>query len=170
MNINLVEEFGNDIKVTKDLYGNDIVVDWRPVAGKSAQASGKLFENVVEKTFKQKSNIRSVTKNPKFKCHFGMLRKGDFEIIRDDTVIHVECKQLGNAESHFDKLSHVLMNLINGCYGKNFWLVYDYNRDGKQSTMKKIKFLEERCEQVKTQVAQQGITFEYLTIDKLCRM
>ncbi len=164
---NLVEKYGEHVKVQNDLYGNDVIVDWRPCAGESATESGLLFESITEDILKSNPDIRGITKRPDFYCHFGMKRKGDFECIHNDNVIHIECKQLGNAESHFDKLSHVFMNLISGCYGQNFWLVYDYNLNGKKSVLKKIDYLETRCEAIKRQVALQGITFEYLTLGKL---
>lgn len=167
MNTALVEKYGDKVKVQNSLWGEDIVTDWRPHAGESACVSGRLFEDITEDVLKSRSNIRSINKRPKFKCHFGLEREGDFEILYKDNVVHIECKQLGNAESHFDKLSHVFMNLICGCYGKQFWLLYDYNRDGAKNTIKKIKHLEDRCKTIKEQVALQGITFEYMTLDKL---
>jgi len=170
MNTKLIEKYGDQVKVQNSLWGEDIVMDWRPHAGESATHSGKLFEDITEDVLKSNSNIRGITTKPKFNCHFGLPREGDFELIHKDNLVHVECKQLGNAESHFDKLSHVFMNLICGCYGKNFWLVYDYNKDGGKSTLKKIEYLEKRCQVIKEQVALQGITFEYLTLDKLQNM
>ena len=164
----MIEKFGNEVNVMNTLWGEDVVMDWRPKnAGDSAAHSGKLFEDITEHVLKSRSNIRGITKKPKFKCHFGLPREGDFELIHKDNIVHIECKQLGNAESHFDKLSHVFMNLICGCYGNNFWLVYDYNKDGNPSTLKKIRHLEKRCQVIKEQVALQGITFEYLTIEEL---
>ena len=32
-------------------------------------------------------------------------------------------------QSHFDKLCFNLLNFMYGCYGSEFWLVYDYNRE-----------------------------------------
>jgi hypothetical protein len=167
MNTALIEKYGKRVTVQNSLWGEDVVTDWRPNAGESACLSGRLFEDVTEDVLKSNSNIRNISRRPKFKCHFGLEREGDFELLYKDTVVHVECKQLGNAESHFDKLSHVFMNLICGCYGKNFWLVYDYNKDGNKSTTKKIRHLEERCKVIKEQVSLQGITFEYMTLEKL---
>jgi hypothetical protein len=145
-------------------------MDWRPHAGESATHSGQLLEKITCDVLKSNTNIRGITKKPKFKCHFGLPRQGDFGVIYKDNIVHIECKQLGNAESHFDKVSHVLMNLERGCYGNNFWLVYDYNKDGNPSTLKKIRHLEQTCQVTKEQVALQGITFEYLTIEKLLKI
>lgn len=170
MNLQLLEKYGDKVKVQNTLWGEEIVLDWRPTAGESATHSGQLFENVTYDVLRSSNHIRGINKRPKFKCHFGLHREGDFELIHGGNVVHVECKQLGNAESHFDKLSHVFMNLICGCYGDHFWLVYDYNRDGGHSTLKKIAHLEERCKVIKQQVALQGITFEYLTLDKLSKI
>ena len=66
--------------VNKDLFGNDFVSDLRPSAGGSAAKSGKLFENVVYNIL-VKYTAYVITKRPKFKCHFGLSREGDFEII-----------------------------------------------------------------------------------------
>ena len=170
MNTQLIEKYGDKVRVQNTLWGEDIVMDWRPHAGESAAESGKLFENITHDILKSNPNIRGITKKPKFKCHFGLPREGDFELLYKDNIVHVECKQLGNAESHFDKLSHVLMNLIQGCYGKHFWLLYDYNKEAPRATWKKIAKLEKRCQNIKEQVALQGITFEYLTLDRLSKM
>lgn len=170
MNTQLIEKYGDKVRVQNTLWGEDIVMDWRPHAGESATHSGQLFEEITCDVLKSNTNIRGITKKPKFKCHFGLPREGDFELLYKDNIVHIECKQLGNAESHFDKLSHVFMNLIQGCYGKHFWLVYDYNRDGGQSTLRKIAHLEKRCQAIKEQVALQGITFEYLTLERLSKI
>ena len=104
------------IVVSRDLFGNNFVSDLRPSAGGSAAKSGNLFEKVVYNIL-VKYTAYVIGKKPKFKCHFGLNREGDFEIIMSNRTIHLECKQLGNAESHFDKLSHCLLNVISGCYG-----------------------------------------------------
>lgn len=163
----ILEKYGNVVKTQTDIFGNEFIADYRPIAGESAAKSGKLFENITEEILKNNSDIRGISKRPTFYCHFGLPRVGDFECIHKDKVVSVECKQLGDAESHFDKLSHVFMNLVSGCYGKNFWLVYDYNLNAKPNTLKKIDVLEKRCQEIKEQVALQGITFEYLTLGRL---
>ena len=62
------------------------------------------------------------------------------------------------------------MNLICGCYGKDFWLVYDYNGDINPSGKEKVAHLIKRSEDIKKQVALQGITFELVLIDNLKEM
>ena len=52
-----------------------------------------------------------------------------------------------------------------GCYGKEYWLIYDYNREMKNKT--KIQKLIDRCQAVKEQVSTQGIIFECVHIDDL---
>jgi len=163
----ILEKYGNMVNTQTDIFGDKFIADYRPVAGKSAAKSGQLFEDITEEIIKNNPDIRGITKQPIFYCHFGLKRRGDFECVYKDTIVSIECKQLGNAESHFDKLSHVFMNLVSGCYGKNFWLVYDYNLNAKPSTLKKIDVLEKRCLEIKKQVALQGITFEYLTLGRL---
>ena len=152
-------------EVKNDLWGNDVVLDHRPVAGGSASKSGKLFEDIVARKFHQSNLI--FEKSPSFKCHFGMRRKGDFLININDNVIHVECKQLGNAESHFDKISHCFLNMLQGCYGSHFWLIYDYNRDGKPNTLRKIKHLREESDRIQKQSRLSGISFELVDINDL---
>jgi len=130
-----------------------------------AQQSGALFENqVLDKLSNYKIEIVS---QPDFYCHFDLPRKGDFLIFKGDKKIHVECKQLGNVQSHFDKLSHCLFNLCNGCYGKDFWLIYDYAKDSGRSALKKINHLITTCEKIKKQVLVQGINFELIHLDDL---
>lgn len=165
----ILEKYGKVVKTQTDIYGNEFIADYRPVAGKSAFDSGDLFKNITLDILKSNSNIRSINDAPSFHCHYGLKRVGGsrFEFIHDDTVVRIECKQLGDAQSHFDKLSHIFMNLISGVYGKNFWLVYDYNLVGKKGTLGKIDVLERRCQEIKEQVALQGITFEYLTLGRL---
>ena len=172
MNTKLINKYRDQVEVVNTLWGDDYIPDYRPVAGKSAAYSGQLFEDMTFDVLKSNKNILGITKKPKFKCHYGISREGDYEVLYKDLydkelVVHIECKQLGDCESHFDKVSHVLYNLENDCYGKNFWLVYDYNRSGSLTTLNKIRCLEERCAQVKAKVAAAGIVFEYLTLDRL---
>jgi len=155
------------ILVRRNVFGEDFITDLRPIAGQSAQASGALFESIVRQILK-KYNIYNnyyIWEKPTFHCHFNLSREGDFELRTKKRIIHIECKQLGNLESHFDKVSHCLLNVISGCYGKNFWLIYDFNRE--KFNNKKLKALVERCKNIKEQVALQGITFETILIDDL---
>ena len=154
-----------ELDVKNDLFGGQFITNLTPSAGKSAAKSGKLFEDITYS--KLIGDGRIIKKRPKFKCHFGLDRKGDFEIVAADRTVHVECKQLGNVESHFDKLSHVFMNLVSGCYCKEMWLVYDYNGDVSSSGHRKIESLIKRSAELKKQVALQGITFELVLIDDL---
>ena len=147
-------------------YGEEICTDLR-CAGDVAQQSGARFESITHDVLKSCNNpIRySIQKRPEFYCHFGLSRQGDFLIVNDERYIHIECKELGNVESHFDKLSHCLFNLVNGCYGDEFWLVYSYDR--VKGSKYKIRHLKRRCIEIKKQVAIQGITFELILIDEL---
>jgi len=156
----------NEYRVVQDLWGRNVVTDYRPVAGKSASTSGKIFEGVVHKKLK-KTGVGVVTQNPSFNCHYGLERKGDFLININDTLIHLEAKQLGDCESHFDKISHCLMNLERGCYGKNFWLVIGYNTEGKRSVIRKIDALKRTCQKIKEEVSSDGISFELVDIREL---
>ena len=158
-----------NLDVKNNLFGEQFITDLRPVAGKSAALSGKLFEDIVYS--KIVGSGRIINKRPKFECHFGITnREGDFEIITSDRKIHIECKQLGNAESHFDKLSHVFMNLVSGCYGDEMWLVYDYNGQINSRGKRYINALNERCIKLKKQMALQGVTFELVLVDNLADM
>ena len=159
------DRFKKDLDVQNNLFGEQFITDLRPVAGKSAAKSGQIFEDIVYS--KIVGNGRIINKQPKFKCHFDLDRRGDFEIVTSDRKIHVECKQLGNVESHFDKLSHVFMNLVSNCYGDEMWLVYDYNGQIGNRGKRYINALVERCKKLKKQVALQGITFELVLIDDL---
>ena len=147
----------NDEKICTDLR----------CAGDVAHESGARFESMTLDVLKYCNNpVRySIHKRPKFYCHFGLSRQGDFLITNDKRYIHIECKQLGDVDSHFDKLSHCLLNVENGCYGKEFWLVYSYDR--VKGNKNKIRHLKRRCIEIKKQVAIQGITFELILIDEL---
>ncbi len=152
------------MRTVNTLFEGELVIDRRS-AGECAQKNGALFENYV---FNELSNYNiSIQKEPHFRCHYNLPRKGDFLITANDTSIHIECKQLGNVQSHFDKLSHCLFNVVNGCYGNYFWLVYDYAKDSKNGAHKKIKELILRCRVIKKQVAVQGINFELVHIEDL---
>lgn len=146
------------------LYDGELVIDRRS-AGECAQKSGALFENYVYNELSK--YVINIEREPDFYCHFGLPRRGDFLIRTNDAQIHIECKQLGNVQSHFDKLSHCLFNLVNGCYGNYFWLIYDYAKDSKKGAHKKIKELILRCKEIKKQVAVQGINFELVHMDDL---
>tara|TARA_Y100000361_G_C11151960_1_gene341661 strand:+ start:1189 stop:1707 length:519 start_codon:yes stop_codon:yes gene_type:complete len=148
-----------------NLEGNDYLIDRRS-AGDKAYESGKNFEDQVENELKKYPV--AIQKQPSFMCHYELDRRGDFLIRTDDgTRIHIEAKQLGDAQSHVDKLSHCFMNLISGCYGSHFMLVYDYNKRGTKGTLKKIQRVQNRAKVIKEQVALQGITFELVLIDEL---
>ena len=162
----LPDRIKEQVIVNRDLFGNNFISDLRHSAGGSAAKSGKLFENVVYSILTEHPAYQ-IGKKPKFNWHFGLNREGDFEIIMSNRKIHLECKQLGNVESHFDKLSHCLLNVISGCYGKEFWLVYDYNGQLSGAAKHKIELLISRCKEIKKQVALQGITFELILIDDL---
>ena len=56
-------------------------------AGKSAAKSGKLFEDITYG--KIIGSGRIINKKPKFKCHFGLDREGDFEIVTKNRKIHI---------------------------------------------------------------------------------
>ena len=156
------------LDIQNNLFGEQFCTDLRPVAGKSAAKSGKMFEDIC-KQIMINGKIQ-VNKKPKFKCHFNLNRQGDFEIVTNDRKIHIECKQLGNVESHFDKLSHVFMNLVSGCYGDEMWLVYDYNGQINSRGKRYINALNERCIKLKKQMALQGVTFELVLVDNLADM
>ena len=65
-----------ELDVQNNLFGEQFITDLRPVAGKSAAKSGKLFENIIYSKIVGKGRI--INKRPKFKCHFGLDREGDF--------------------------------------------------------------------------------------------
>jgi len=152
------------MKTANTLYGDEIIIDRRS-AGMVAQKAGALFEDQVR--FELEDYNVKITSQPYFYCHFGLQRRGDFLINTGDKEIHIECKQLGNVQSHFDKLSHCLYNLHTGCYGNYFWLIYDYAKDGTYGSLKKIDKLVERCKKIKQQVSVQGINFELIHLDDL---
>tara|TARA_Y100000768_G_scaffold36147_2_gene23667 strand:- start:410 stop:907 length:498 start_codon:yes stop_codon:yes gene_type:complete len=152
------------MRTAATLFDEEMVIDRRS-AGECAQKNGALFENYVHNELSN-YNI-TIEREPHFYCHFGLPRRGDFLITTNDAQIHIECKQLGNVQSHFDKLSHCLMNLVSGCYGNHFWLVYDYAKDSKKGAHKKINWLKLEAERRKKQVALQGINFELVHIEDI---
>ena len=153
------------MKTQYDLFGEKVIID-RRTAGMVAQESGKLFESQTEDEFKKHNMV--YVKAPKFHCHYGLNRRGDFKIyLNNNREVHIECKQLGDVHSHFDKLDHCLLNVISGCYGNHFWLIYDYNKNISFSRKDKILKLIERCKKIKEMVALQGITFELIYMDDL---
>ncbi len=140
-------------------------------AGNVAQKSGARFEQ-------QTKNIINFCKNyyklpielvrpttGEFRCFWNQERKSDWNIVSAKKRIKIECKELGDLQSHFDKLSHCILNVENGHYGKDFWLVYNYNRDKKDCH--KMNMFVEKCEEVKQRVAKFQINFECILIDDL---
>tara|TARA_S200000501_G_C20616970_1_gene652850 strand:+ start:235 stop:786 length:552 start_codon:yes stop_codon:yes gene_type:complete len=161
------------VEIKTNLFGEKYVTDLRPSAGKSAVKSGNLFEEfcyeIMIKTLK--SGKQFIKKKPKFICHFGLDREGDFEIISGERQIHIECKQLGNVESHFDKVSHVILNAISKCYGKEMWLVCDWNEELGNRGKRYINALLKKGQETKEKVALQGNTFELVLakdLQKFC--
>ena len=156
------------MRTATTIFGEELVIDRRS-AGASAQKNGALFENY---TFNELSNYNiAIEKRPKFYCHYGLPRNGDFLVLTNDNngdvKIHIECKQLGDVQSHFDKLSHCFMNLISGCYGYHFWLVYDFAKDSGNGPYKKMAKLKVEAARIKKLVALQGINFELIHIEDL---
>ena len=169
----------NNINPFFDNASTQVIPDIRKAcAGKSAVENGKMFETILENIledyrinlpkFTNKFSLSYFTQ-PKHTCHFGLPRKGDFKLkvyesgqgYRENSIM-IECKQLGNVESHFDKISHTLLNALTGNMGNYVWLVYDYNRDIGNKT--KIEALVNRCKELKNQLQSQNIIFELIDI------
>tara|TARA_Y100000310_G_C20379939_1_gene667604 strand:- start:143 stop:748 length:606 start_codon:yes stop_codon:yes gene_type:complete len=120
-----------------DVFGKEYVDDTRTgdCAGKVAADSGNNFENLAEKLLKQYNKpVRyRIIKNDKYTCCFNLPRRIEFSIEynckKNVKKIYIECKQLGDLHSHFDKLCFNFLNFMYGCYGSEFWLIYDYNRE-----------------------------------------
>jgi len=167
--------------INKDLWGEETLIDLRPnfgSAGRSAQKSGAMLEKVVGRIVYQFSEKHpglithsyhswgQASHKPNFSCHYNLPRKGDGEIkTQSRNKIHIECKELWDVESHFDKLSHILLNVIEGCYGKIFWLVYNYNRSNGNNH--KIDAMIKRHKEIQSQVRIRGIIFETIDVTDL---
>jgi len=81
-------------------------------------------------------------------------------------TIMIEVKQMGNCGSHVQKLDYDWANLRAGCYGDNFWLVYDYDRTSN-AAFTTINYLKKFCLNLKKEVALIGIQFEFVDFSNL---
>jgi hypothetical protein len=163
--IETLSSFINEDQVGTNLYGDKYIKDLRS-AGEVAQEAGKRFENITKAILIEENVGRyNIIPQPPYICHYGLKRKLDFGLESEEKFIFVECKQLGDVQSHLDKISRHYLDVIQGCYGKYFWIVYDFNRE-KQNRTKIDKFILE-SKRIKEHVALQGITFECILIDEL---
>ena len=129
------------------------VIDSRPKhAGKSAQESGKLFEDVMADVFNY-CKI-SYERQVPYIDHYGQDKKIDFKLRLPKQImvpqlrnVMVECKQLGDCQSHIEKIDHCLMNFYNGSYGNHFWLVVDYNQENT-AARRKVELIEHRLAEI----------------------
>ena len=167
-------ETNKDLKVVSTLWGEEIISlrDDR-IAGQVAKEEGDKFENYVEELLIENLvDSYGVINQPLYTNYYGMsgLRK-DFKLIpksdlfceiKDDLKSYmIEAKQLGLVSNNVQKLDYEWNNLRAGCYGNNFWLVYDYERYNK-SAIKWVGAITEYCLKMKKEVAKEGITFEWI--------
>lgn len=138
--------------------------------GGNATKNGKILERITEYNV-QLAGVHT-KQQPKHTDWFGNdNRRGDLQLyLSTGTSIHVECKQLGDVGSHFDKLSHYYLNLMNGCFGSHSWLVYDYDRECCLTSKVKISKLIQKAEEVSSNMRPQGIHHELVLIDDLNEM
>ena len=164
------------MEIIPNLFGNDIIqISKKQCAGEIAQKQGKVFEDYVEDILKDFiSDNYILKKQPQYTNHYGLDgKRKDFKLTPISTDLFninetnynlktymVEVKQLGDC-TILEKLDYEWNNLKAGCYGNNFWLVYDYMRYNK-SAIRSVVALTKFCKKLKEEVAINGITFEWI--------
>tara|TARA_B100001093_G_C26472448_1_gene861233 strand:- start:43 stop:609 length:567 start_codon:yes stop_codon:yes gene_type:complete len=132
---NFSEELLDELEWNYDLFGNPVVTSFRgkKSAGRSAAETGALFESAVSEVIHNAG--LPFEKKPKYTDYCNMEeREGDFKVFcKNGAYIWIEAKQLGNCESHTQKLAYIWLNSFEGAYGSHFILVYDYDISSKNS-------------------------------------
>ena len=118
----------------------------------------KYIDHYGQKNKKKDFAIQTIVRN-----HIGLWDERPLEC---EPRIMIEVKQLGGCESHVQKLDYDWTNLREGCYGNNFWVIYDYNRFLSRA-VKTIDYLSSFCENLKKEVAQKGIRFEWIDFNDI---
>jgi hypothetical protein len=147
-------------------------------AGKKAQESGAILENIVFKVLNRfKFEYESYFDMTIFKQFpYEDLYKNksliDFlvEIVEKKTnktiLIMIEVKQLGGVQSHFQKLEWFFNHAERFCLGKYPLMIYDYNKKVK-SACKKINSLNFRIENVKKTCKINNINVEIIYLNNI---
>ena len=160
----------NNIIITKNVLGEEIYQYSNKLsAGAVAQAHGKIFEDAVGNILEDSLSDGYYIKNqPKYIDHYDIgdedARYKDFLLepySTEDTPIMIEVKQLGDC-TIVQKLDYEWNNLQAGCYGKNFWLIYDYRRENK-SAIHMVHKLKIYCTKLAEKVLKdKGIKFHFI--------
>ena len=143
-------------------------------AGGVAHHAGNEFEKYIETILEENlPNTYDLEKQPTYVNHYGLGgKRKDYKLIPKSNLLFsnennvnlntymIEAKQLGDC-TIVQKLDYEWNNLRAGCYGNNFWLVYDYERYNK-SAIKWVGAITEYCLKMKKEVAKKGITFEWI--------
>ena len=104
------EKTREQLDIKRSLFQEEYVNDFRPSAGASAVKSGALFEQVVQEKIQGLMGNKSfkLFSQPSFTDYMDMDRRADFMLLtkehKSDQPLYIECKQLGNCESHIDKV------------------------------------------------------------------
>ena len=171
-------ETNKDLKVVSTLWGEEIISlrDDR-IAGQVAKEEGDKFENYVEELLIENLvDSYGVINQPLYTNYYGMsgLRK-DFKLIpksdlfceiKDDLKSYmIEAKQLGLVSNNVQKLDYEWNNLRAGCYGKEFWIVYDFYRGNKNAQRWFSHIDANVIPDLKKEVAEKGINFRWIDIN-----
>tara|TARA_B100000287_G_scaffold261213_1_gene245762 strand:- start:191 stop:727 length:537 start_codon:yes stop_codon:yes gene_type:complete len=143
-------------------------------AGGVATHAGKEFENYLETILEENvPDYYSIIYQPTYTNHYGLPgKRKDYKLVPNSNMLSadsktskletymLEAKQLGDC-TIVQKLDYEWNNLRAGCYGDNFWLIYDYQRYNN-SAIKWVSAITEYCINLKKEVADIGINFEWI--------
>ena len=167
------ENTREQLDIKRSLFQEEYVNDFRPSAGASAVKSGALFEQVVQEKIQGLMGNKSfkLFSQPSFTDYMDMDRRADFMLLtkehKSDQPLYIECKQLGNCESHIDKVVVWFNQIFFSTKLTKLWIIYDYNGETSGFGYRKIQKIKQFANMIQSIVQQQGKVFEFIYIEDL---
>ena len=171
-------ETNKNVKVVSTIYGEEIIsMRDKKVAGHVAIEEGNKFEDYVEELLLENlTSSYGIINQPLYTNWFGMpkLHK-DFKLIPKSNFLKgnedsrktymLEAKQLGLVVNNIQKIEYEWANLRHGCYGKDFWLIYDFYRDDLNADRWISNFMENGLPLLLEEMNEKGINLKWIDIN-----
>ena len=104
---------------------------------------------------------------PKLHKDFKLIPKSNFLKGNEDSrkTYMLEAKQLGLVVNNIQKIEYEWANLRHGCYGKDFWLIYDFYRDDLNAHRWISNFMENGLPLLLEEMNEKGINLKWIDIN-----
>jgi len=171
-------ETNKNVKTISTIYGEQTIsFRDKKVAGHVAIEEGNKFEDYVgEILLENLTPSYGIIKQPKYTNWFGKsdLSK-DFKLTPKSNFLNgngdnrktyvLEAKQLGIVGNNIQKIEYEWANLRHGCYGKDFWLIYDFYRDDPNAQRWLSLFMENGLPLLLEEMNEKGINLKWIDIN-----